>query len=145
MSNIPVVTGQASAQLEQEEDDNQSATRISFRVRVDALTFHKRVAQYFFECHLIPEPKLSLLAKACLNIVAHKYAKQEEINLANYVQRKRNLAQARGLNVVSVPQISREMAATGHPPKENSIRHDSKLRRPPPIGPVQEPEWVGNW
>jgi hypothetical protein len=45
--------------------------------------------------------------------------------------RSEDLAQARGLNVVSVPQISREMAATGHPPKENSSRHDSKLRRPP--------------
>jgi hypothetical protein len=108
MSNNPVDTGQASAQLEQEEDDNQSTTRISFRVRVDALTFHKRMAQYFFENHLIAEPKLSLLAKACLNIMAHKYAKQEE----------KNLAQVRGLNVVSVPQISREMAATGHPPKK---------------------------
>jgi hypothetical protein len=78
------------------------------------------MAHYFFECHLIPEPKLSLLAKACLNIVAHKYAKQEEINLANYIQR--NLAQARGLNVVSVQEISREMAAK----REQQVTHQKK-------------------
>jgi hypothetical protein len=144
MSNNPVDTGQSYQTKPPVEGDGEPSPKLAaFRIRSDAVEFHKRMAQYFFECHLIPEPRLSLLAKACLNIVAHKYAKQEEINLANYVQR--NLAQARGLNVVSVPQVSREMAATGHPPKENSSRHDSKLRRPPQIGPVQEPEWVGNW
>jgi hypothetical protein len=87
MSNNPVDTAQTSAQLEQEEIDNQTATQVSFRIRVDSLTFHKRMAQYFFECHLIPEPRLSLLAKACLNIVAHKYAKLEEDALASWIHR----------------------------------------------------------
>jgi hypothetical protein len=143
MSSIPVDGGQNSEDKsgQQREKLSHEATHVSFRVRSDALMFFKRMTNYFYESHLINEPKLSLLAKACLNIMAHKYAKQEEINLANYVQR--NLAQARGHNVVSIPQIGREMATTGHPPNKTvADMIPPKLRRPPPIDPVQEPEWV---
>ena len=146
MSGIPVDKEQnnedKSVEGQQREKKlSHDATHVSFRVRSDALIFFKGMTNYFYESRLINEPKLSVLAKACLNIMAHKYAEQEEINLANYVQR--NLAQARGPNVGSVPQISREMATTGHPPKKTvADMIPPRLRRPPPIDPVQEPEWV---
>jgi hypothetical protein len=88
MSNNPVDTEQSyQTKPPVEEGDEPSPTLAAFRIRSDAVEFHKRMAQYFFDCHLIPEPKLSLLAKACLNIVAHKYAKLEEDALASWIHR----------------------------------------------------------
>ena len=48
------------------------------------------MADHFCKEGLIDEPRFSLLAKACLNIVANRYVKFEEIAMANYVQKKLN-------------------------------------------------------
>jgi hypothetical protein len=101
------------------------------------------MAQYFFECHLIPEPKLSLLAKACLNIMAHKYAKLEEDALARYVQR--NLEEARGPHYVTVPQIQREVGVRNGVAKTTRDLIPPRLRRDPPLDPIREPEWAQGW
>jgi hypothetical protein len=153
MSGIPVDKEQnnedKSVEGQQREKKlSHEATHVSFRVRSDALMFFKRMTNYFYECHLINEPKLSLLAKACLNILAHRYAKQEEINLANYVQR--NLAAARGQGVFTAPQIQREQAAKGdpiHTPVKKTVADliPPRLRRPPPIDNIQEPDWMQGW
>ena len=106
MSNGPVDTEQnfEDKPVEgEEEEDTRNATRISFRVKVSQLMFFKRMADHFYNEGYIAEPKFSLLAKACLNIVGNRYAKLEEITMANYVQKK--LQQARGPNVVDYRQI----------------------------------------
>lgn len=130
------------------EVEKKDQTLAACRIRSDAVPFFKRMIQYFYESRLINEPKLSLLAKACLNIMAHKYAKQEEINLASYIQR--NLVQSRELNVVYVPQMQREMSAQGQAPRNPLAKTardliPARLRRDPPLDPVQEPEWVQGW
>lgn len=141
MSNTPVDTGQDNTveedTEEQEDIDNHSLTRVSFRIPVDAIMFYKRMAQNFYEGGLIPEPKLALLAKACLNLLARKYAKVEELTMATYVQKR--LAEARGPNYVTVPQIQKESGVK----KTVEDFIPAKLRRAPPIDTsMPEPEWL---
>ena len=82
---------------EQEEEDTQNATRVSFRIKVDQVTFFKRMADHFYQEGYIAEPRFALLAKACLNIVGNRFVKFEEVAMANYVQKKLNAV--RGPNV----------------------------------------------
>jgi len=74
----------------QEKENTRKATLIAFRVKVNQVLFFKRMADHFCKEGLIAEPRFSLLAKACLNIVANRYVKFEEIAMANYVQNKLN-------------------------------------------------------
>jgi len=53
------------------------------------------MAHNFYQNNYIKEPKLSLLAKGCLNITGNKFAKVE-IKYADYIQKE--LAKARGPN-----------------------------------------------
>jgi hypothetical protein len=69
-----------------------------------------------FEAGVIKEPRLSLLAKACLNLLGRRYGAFEEVALAI----QKNLAQARGPGVVSVPHTQLEQAAQGNPVKKLS-------------------------
>lgn len=151
MSNNPVDAGEnyenktIRQQAKEEKVDNQSATRVSFRIPVDAIMFYKRMAQHMFEGGIIKEPKFSLLAKASLNLLARRYAAYEEIALANYVQK--NLAAARGPGMVTVPHMQREQATQDRQVKKTVTDFiPAKLRRPPPVDMyMPEPEWMQGW
>lgn len=143
MSNNTVDTERSTPVEEEEEEefDNHVATLVSFRIPVDAIMFYKRMAQNFYEGGLIPEPKLALLAKACLNLLARKYAEVEKVTLATYVQK--NLAAARGPNYVTVPQVQREAGVKNPVKKTVDDFIPPKLRRNPPIDySMPEPEWL---
>ena len=120
----------------QEKENTRNATLIAFRVKANQIMFFKRMADHFYKEGLIAEPRFSLLAKACLNIVANRYAKLEEITMANYVQKR--LQQARGPNIVNYrqmqpqPQTLKQEASTLIPPE---------LRRASPVDKVKEPWW----
>lgn len=58
-----------------------------------------------FEGGLMKEPRLPLLAKACLNLLGRRYATYGQVAFATYVQK--NFAQAGGPNVVTVPHVQR--------------------------------------
>jgi hypothetical protein len=122
-----------------EEEDTRNATRISFRVKVNQLMFFKRMADHFYQEGYIAEPKFSLLAKACLNIVGNRYAKLEEITTANHMQKR--LQQARGPNVVNYQQTRppQEQAQTLKQEASSLIRPE--LRRASPVDKVKEPWW----
>jgi hypothetical protein len=67
------------------KNNNQAATKASFRIKVKQIMFFKRMIAYFFEYNLIPEPTLSHLARACLNIMAQKYSRYEDSTMGNYL------------------------------------------------------------
>jgi hypothetical protein len=108
MSNNPVDTARNLDETVkvQEKEDTRNATLIAFRVKVNQVMFFKRMADHFYKEGLIAAPRFSLLAKACLNIVANRYAKLEEITMANYVQKR--LQQARSQRC----KLSADAAAT---------------------------------
>jgi hypothetical protein len=64
---------------------NQAATKVSFRIKVKQIVFYKRMTAYFFENNLIPEPSLSHLGRACLNIMAQKYSRYEDSTMGKYL------------------------------------------------------------
>lgn len=141
MSNGPVDTEQNFEDRPvEEEGDTQAATLVTFRVKVNQLMFFKRMADHFYEEGYIAEPKFSLLAKACLNIVGNRYAKLEEITMANYVQKK--IQQARGPNVVDYRQMQPPQQQAQTLKEEASTLIPPELRRPSPVDKVKEPEWL---
>jgi len=83
------------------------------------------MADYFWIQGLIKKPSLHLLARACLNIVANKWAKLEEENYNQYVGRVVEEAEA----------LSRQPASpcTSNPPYCGSIEAppDSQHMRKP--------------
>jgi hypothetical protein len=66
MSNTPEDTRRNYQGKQIEKEDNQSVTRVSFRIPVDSILFYRRMAPHMFEAGVIKEPRLSLLAKAML-------------------------------------------------------------------------------
>jgi len=124
----------------EEEEDTRNATRISFRVKVNELMFFKRMADHFYQEGYIAEPKSSLLAKACLNIVGNRYAKLEEITMANHIQKR--LQQARGLNVVNYQQTRPPQEQAQTLKQEASSLIPPELRRASPVDKVKEPWWL---
>jgi len=94
------------------------------------------MADHFCKEGLIDEPRFSLLAKACLNIVANRYVKFEEIEMANYVQKKLNAA--RGPNVVQYQQKQKQAQKLK---QEASTLIPPELRRASPVDKVNEPGW----
>lgn len=68
------------------KNNNQAATKVSFRIKVKQIMFFRRMITYFFENDFIPEPTLSHLARACLNIMAQKYSKYEDSTMGNYLK-----------------------------------------------------------
>jgi hypothetical protein len=155
MSNNPVDRGlnyqneKVKGAEEKEKKALRAATLVAFRIRSDSQLFYKRMVGYFFENEVIAKPKLSLLGKACLNIIARRYAAYEEVNLANYVQKQ--LAAVRGPNAVRDQQLHRETTQSGglgSPTTRKQTPADlipPSLRRPPPIDKVKEPEWLEGW
>src|SRR5438309_4768579 len=142
MSNSPVDTEQDmddQYDKEQEESDNQAATLVTFRLKVNQMQFFKRMADHFYNEGYIAEPKFAQLAKTCLNIVANRYAQYEEVAMAEFIQKR--MQQARGPNVVNYQQT--------RPPQEQAqkLRRQpadfipAELRRPSPVDKVKEPEW----
>src|SRR5215467_7006892 len=102
MSNNPVDRA-INPPLRDEGKEKKSlrdSTLVVLRIKKDQVPFFRRMINHFYENNYINEPKLSHLAKACLNIVGNKFAKVEEITYANYVQKQ--LARARGTNAPSV-------------------------------------------
>lgn len=69
------------------KNDNQAATKVSFRIKVKERMFYKRMAYHFFENNLITETSLSHLARTCLNIIAQSYSKYEDDTMGNYLQK----------------------------------------------------------
>jgi hypothetical protein len=138
MSNGPVDTEQDLEQpIEEEQHDANAATVVSFRVKTNQLMFFKRMADEFVNEGLIAEPKFSLLTKACLNIVGNRYAKLEEINMANYVQKK--IQQARGPNVVDYRQMQAPQKQAQTLKQEASTLIPPEQRRASPVDRVKEP------
>ena len=124
----------------EEEEDTRNATRISFRVKVNELMFFKRMADHFYQERYIAEPKFSLLAKACLNIVGNRYAKLEEITMANHIQKR--LQQAMGPNVVNYQQTRPPQEQAQTLKREASSLIPPELRRASPVDKVKEPWWI---
>jgi hypothetical protein len=60
------------------KNNNQAATKVSFRIKVEQIMFLRRMIAYFIENDLITEPSLSHLGRACLNIMALKYSRYED-------------------------------------------------------------------
>jgi len=76
----------------EEEEGTHDETLISFRIKTVQVPFFKRMLRWFYEGHYIQEPKLALLAKACLNIIGNQYEKQEQLAMASYIQKKKEEA-----------------------------------------------------
>ncbi|MDQ6667013.1 MAG: hypothetical protein M3Y53_02175 [Thermoproteota archaeon] len=90
MSNEPVDAGvemRARMNLKNSKP-NKPQPRILFRIRPHEVTFYQRMADYFWRQGLIKEPSLHLLGRACLNIVANKWARLEEQNYNAYLLRR---------------------------------------------------------
>src|SRR5437660_9313796 len=121
---------------EKEKGDTQNATRVSLRIKVDQVVFFRRMADHFYNEGYIVEPRFALLAKACLYIVANRYAKFEEVAMANYVQKKLNAV--RDPNVVQYQPMQKEAQTLR---QESSGLRPPELRRPAPVDKVKEPEW----
>jgi hypothetical protein len=138
MSNNPVDTARNLDETVegQEKENTRNATLIAFRVKVNQVLFFRRMADQFYKEGLIAAPRFALLAKACLNIIANRYAKMEEITMANYVQKR--LQQVRGSNVVNYRQMQ---------PRSQTLKQEAstlippELRRAPPVDKVEEPWW----
>jgi len=94
MSNEPVDTGVEIEGQDELEEQQQTQTQqqtpdsVHFRIKAHEVVFYQRMADYFWRQGLIREPSLHLLGRACLNIVANKWAKLEERNYNEYVQRR---------------------------------------------------------
>jgi len=67
---------------EQEEKETKDETLVVFRIKKVQTPFFRRMIRHFYEGQYIQKPKLSHLAKACLNIVGHQFEKQEELAMA---------------------------------------------------------------
>jgi hypothetical protein len=74
------------------KDNNQAATKISFRIKVKQILFFIRMAYYYFEKNLITEPSVSHLARACLNIQAQIFSEYEDSTMGNYLKKRHDAA-----------------------------------------------------
>jgi hypothetical protein len=66
---------------------SKNQPRIEFRLKPPEVIFYRRMADYFWRSGTIPQPTLSALGRACLNILGNKWAKLEEENHNAYVSR----------------------------------------------------------
>lgn len=131
----------------EEEEDPRDLTHITFRLKTDQVQFYKRMAFWFFQNNLIDAPKLSLLAKAALNIAGHRFEKFEEITMARFVQKE--LAKARG---PQAPYVRLGQYQGEQPVKMGqTLREEAspvvplELKKTPPLDKIKEPEWYGGW
>ncbi|HBP65794.1 MAG TPA: hypothetical protein DD730_16425 [Desulfosporosinus sp.] len=153
MSNEPVDAGiELDGPDKLGEQQQTSEPNIHFRIKPHEITIYHRMADYFWIQRLIKKPSLHLLARACLNIVANKWAKLEEENYNQYV----------GRVVEEAESLSRQPAnpCTSNPPYCGSIEAhpDSQpVRKPasifggtippqlryrrPPIEKIEVPWW----
>jgi hypothetical protein len=136
MSNGPITPAGVPEQEEEEEIMRINETHVSFRIKNAQIPFFKRMIQHFHQAGYIEEPRLSLLGKACLNIVGHQYEKQEELAMAAYMQKK--LDATRGPTKVSMPQYQRQAGITN--PAPDYLPKD--LQKPSILGKQKIPEWT---
>lgn len=96
MSNEPVdMEGPDELEEQQEQTQHQtSEPKLIFRIKPHEVPFYQRMADYFWRSGLIKEPSLHMLARACLNIVANRWAKLEEQNYNAYVSKRLREARA---------------------------------------------------
>jgi len=122
--------------VEEEEEDLREETFIAFRIKQVQVPFFRRMIKHFHQGGYIEAPKLSLLAKACLNIIGHQYEKQEELALAAYMQKK--LEATRAPTKVSLPQYQKQTGVTN--PVPDYLPQD--LQKPSILGKQKIPEWT---
>lgn len=91
---------------------------------------------WFVSAGYIHEPRLSLLAKCCLNIVGHKYEEQEQYALAALVQKR---VQAATPNRVTMGQYQRQAGIPN--PVEDKVYLPKELQKPSVLGKVRTPEF----
>ncbi len=95
MTNEPVDTvtrvegpDELQEQQEQEERTGSPYLAVHFRLKPHEIVFFKRMADHFWRQGTIREPTFNAIGKACLNIVANKYAKVEKKNYDEYIARR---------------------------------------------------------